>query len=163
MTKRSGNMTLNTLDRSGRPVVPTPEDIQLAKESTKKLAALNMTGEGHPAQYVVTDNHCMELQLSKSMFAALMEVIQEMASGKAIMLIPVDAELTTQEAADMLNVSRPYFVRLLDEGKIPFRTVGRYRRVRYEDLLKYQQLAEVKRQAAMDSLVAQAQELGLGY
>ena len=112
---------------------------------------------------LVIDNKRMEIKLSKSMFIALTELLEEMAAGRAVMLIPVAAELTTQEAADLLNVSRPYFVKLLDDGKIPCRTVGRYRRVRYEDLMKYQQLADAKRQTAMDSLVAQAQELGLGY
>ena len=153
-------MTLTTLDKTTKPVVPSLEDIQLAKESSKKIAELNINGAEHIAKLVITDNHGLEIKLSKSMFLALTEIIQEMAAGKAVMLIPVDAELTTQEAADLLNVSRPYFVKLIDEGKIPCRTVGRYRRVRYEDLLKYQQLADARRQSAMDSLVAQAQELG---
>ncbi len=155
-------MTLTTLDKKTKPVVPSLEDIQLAKESTKKIAQLNTEGTDHVAKLVI-DNKRMEIKLSKSMFIALTELLEEMAAGRAVMLIPVDAELTTQEAADLLNVSRPYFVKLLDDGKIPCRTVGRYRRVRYEDLMKYQQLADAKRQTAMDSLVAQAQELGLGY
>ncbi|MBK9622557.1 MAG: helix-turn-helix domain-containing protein [Candidatus Obscuribacter sp.] len=155
-------MTLTTLDKKTKPVVPSLEDIQLAKESTKNIAQLNTEGTDHVAKLVI-DNKRMEIKLSKSMFIALTELLEEMAAGRAVMLIPVDAELTTQEAADLLNVSRPYFVKLLDDGKIPCRTVGRYRRVRYEDLMKYQQLADAKRQTAMDSLVAQAQELGLGY
>lgn len=155
-------MTLTTLDKTTKPVVPSLEDIQLAKESTKKIAELNTEGTDHVAKLVI-DNKRMEIKLSKSMFIALTKLLQEMAAGKAVMLIPVDAEFTTQEAADLLNVSRPYFVKLLDDGKIPCRTVGRYRRVRYEDLMKYKQLADAKRQSAMDSLVAQAQELGLGY
>ncbi len=156
-------MTSTALDKNARPVVPSPEDIKLAKESSKKMEALNIQSAKHTAKLIVTDNHCIEFQLSKTMFEALREVINEMAAGRAIMLIPVNSELTTQEAANLLNVSRPYFVKLLDEGKIPFRTVGRYRRVLYEDLIKYQKVAEAKRQAAMDELVAQAQELNLGY
>jgi excisionase family DNA binding protein len=155
-------MTLTTMDKTTKPVVPTLEDIQLAKESTRQIAELNAEGTEHVAKVVIDDKR-LEIKLSKSMFLALTELLQEMAAGKAVMLIPVDAELTTQEAADLLNVSRPYFVKLLDDGKIPCRTVGRYRRVRYEDLMKYQQLADAKRQSAMDKLVAQAQELGLGY
>lgn len=129
-------MTHNALDRTNRPVVPTPEDIQLAKQSSAKIAAMNISKQQEltKSEYVLTDKQGMELQLSKSMFEALTDVIKEMAAGKAVMLIPVDAELTTQEAADMLNVSRPYFVGLLDQNKIPYRTVGRYRRVRYNEL-----------------------------
>lgn len=154
-------MTTLTRERNTRPVVPTPEDILLAKESTKKFAALSVKDK-EDAHYVLTDKQSkVELKISKSMFVAFIELMQEMADGKAIMLIPVDAELTTQEAADMLNVSRPYVVKLLDEGQLPSRTVGRYRRVRFEDLLKYQQTLESRRQTALDEMAAQAQELGL--
>ena len=155
-------MTRTALDKTTKPVVPSLADIKLAKESTKKIAELNTKGTEHVAKLVIGKQR-MEIKLSHSMLIALTEMLKEMAAGKAVMLIPVDAELTTQEAADLLNVSRPYFVKLLDDGKIPCRTVGRYRRVRYEDLMKYQQLADAKRQTAMDKLVAQAQELGLGY
>ncbi len=154
-------MTTLSQERNNRPVVPTPEDVQLAKESTRKFAALS-TKDKEDAHYVLTDKQSnVELKISKAMFEAFIELMKEMADGKAIMLIPVDAELTTQEAADMLNVSRPYVVKLLDEGQIPSRTVGRYRRVRFEDLLKYQQEMEARRQAALNEMAAQTQELEL--
>ncbi len=156
-------MTSTALDKNARKVVPTSEDIKLAIESIKKMDALNIQAAEHTAKLMLTDHHCIEFQLSKTMFEALREVIHEMAAGRAVMLVPVNAELTTQEAANMLNVSRPYFVKLLDEGKIPYRTVGRYRRILYEDLLRYQKVIEAKRQSAMNELTAQAQELNLGY
>lgn len=150
------------MERMTRPVVPTPADVELAKESTLTLAALFREHKKKDALYVLTDKkRNVELKLSPSMFEALMEVINEMAQGKAIMLMPIDAELTTQEAANILNVSRPYFVKLLDEKQIPSRLVGRYRRVRFEDLLNYQRKLERDRQAALDEMAAQAQELGL--
>ena len=76
---------------------------------------------------------------------------------------PSGAELTTQDAADLLNVSRPYLVRLLKEGKIPFRGVGRERRIPVKDVIKYKEANDRKREMALRKLARQAQELGLGY
>jgi excisionase family DNA binding protein len=76
-------------------------------------------------------------------------------------LIPVHAELTTQEAADMLNISRPSLIQLLDEGKIDYRRVGTHRRVRFEALMKFKRQADADRKSALADLVAYDQELGI--
>ena len=86
-----------------------------------------------------------------------------MAKGNAVTVIPVHAELTTQQAADILNVSRPFLVRLVAEGKIPCRRVGSHRRIRVQDLLKYKRHLEQERLKAIEELAAQAQELGRGH
>ena len=78
-------------------------------------------------------------------------------------LIPQHAELTTQQAADFLNVSRPFFVKLLEEGKLPFHKVGSHRRIYFRDLVAYKEQNINERRQAMDELAAQAQELKLGY
>jgi excisionase family DNA binding protein len=89
------------------------------------------------------------------------DIIGEMASGNAVQLIPQHAELTTQEAADLFNVSRPYFARLLDEGRMPFHRVGAHRRVYLADVLAYKAEHHRARRKTLDDLSALDQELGL--
>jgi excisionase family DNA binding protein len=90
-----------------------------------------------------------------------LRILEEMARGNAVTIIPVQAELTTQEAADMLNISRPSLIQLLDEGKIEYRRVGTHRRVRFESLMKYKRQADEQRRAVLEELAAYDQELGI--
>ncbi|MGH9481715.1 MAG: excisionase family DNA-binding protein [Terriglobales bacterium] len=91
----------------------------------------------------------------------LVRMLEEMARGNAVRVIPVHAEMTTQEAADLLNISRPSLIQLLEGGKIGYRRVGRHRRVRIEALMKYKRRADEARRAALDELAAYDQELGI--
>lgn len=92
------------------------------------------------------------------LFAAMLAAL---ASGKGVQIIPVDAELTTQQAADLLNVSRPYLIGLLDDDKIPYRLVGRHRRIRFEDLMSFKREDDQRRHDAVGALAQLGQELGL--
>lgn len=89
------------------------------------------------------------------------QILGALAEGRGVQIIPKETELTTQQAADMLNVSRPYLISLLESGQIPFRKVGRHRRVTFEAIMEYRRRDEVVRRAAADDLVALGEELGL--
>ena len=91
----------------------------------------------------------------------LKEILDHMAHGFGVALTPLHAELTTRQAADLLQVSRTHLVQLLDEGRIPCRMVGSHRRVRTSDILAFRRETEHRRKQALDQLTARDQELGL--
>ena len=101
------------------------------------------------------------LRIPASAVRMLVRILEEMARGNAVTLIPVHAELTTQEAADMLNISRPSLIQLLDEGKIEYRKIGTHRRVKFESLMAYKRKADMERRAALAELAAYDQEIGI--
>jgi len=101
------------------------------------------------------------VQLPAMAVSLLLRILEEMAHGNAVTVIPVHTELTTQEAADMLHISRPSLIQLLEEGKIEYRRVGTHRRVRFESLMKYKRQVDQARRAALEELAAYDQELGI--
>ncbi len=144
-------------------VAPTERESQLAEESSRILSFYLQDTEEQTI-IVISEGGQQETVLIPAVaFNMLVNILTQMARGNAITLIPVRAELTTQEAADILNVSRPFLVKLLEEGKIPYRKVGTRRRVLYRDLAQYKGRIDERRRATLDKLAAQAQELGMGY
>ncbi len=154
-------MTTLALDPT-EPVAPTEADAMLARESARRLAPQLAKANGAMRLQVVDDAGGSDaVTIPTAAFRLLVAILAQMASGNAVRLIPHHAELTTQEAAELLNVSRPYLVRLLDEGKIPFRHVGTHRRVLFKDLMAYRTEHRRLRGAALDDLTRLSQELGL--
>lgn len=137
-------------------IIPTEDDAELAATASRALAA------GSPNGLVVRLGD-KELQLPKSVTPFLVHVLTEMAQGNALTLIPTHAELTTQEAADFLSVSRPFLVSLLEANKIPYHKVGTHRRVRFYDLDAFKKQNEAERQRTMQKLADEAQALDMGY
>ncbi len=144
------------LERNGT-IVPSEEDAKLATETSRILSK-------HSDQnlHVQLDDG-QPLLLPHAIKELISHLLVEMSQGNAVTLIPVHAEMTTQEAADFLNVSRPYLVKLLETNQIPHHKVGTHRRVRFNELKAFKQRQAEARAAALDELAAQAQELNMGY
>ncbi len=101
-----------------------------------------------------------EIELPESLFHVLRQLVYHLAQGRAVTIVPLNKELTTQEAADMLNISRPYLIKLLEQGEIPFTRTGTHRRIRFSDLIEYKKLRDSERRRGMAELTQLSQELG---
>ena len=146
-----------TIDRNGALTVPDETDSELAATASRELA------RARKASISVRLDDGTDLHLPKAVTPLLFKILTEMGQGNAVTLIPLHAELTTQEAANLMNISRPYLNKLLDRGDIPHHKVGTHRRIRFEDLERFRGRREVERRKALEELAAQAQELGAGY
>ena len=142
--------------------LPTSEEIDVAKQSSRTLAKyasadrvqMSISGSNGESDEFVLPGHVMKI---------LLDVLSEMSKGNAISLIPHNQEVSTQEAANILNVSRPFLVKLLENGDIPFHKVGTHRRVRLQDILSYKTETDEQRSEALDKLAELSQSEGMGY
>jgi excisionase family DNA binding protein len=102
-------------------------------------------------------------QLPEIAVRMISQVLDTLADGRGIAVMPLDSDLTPNQAADYLNVSRPYFLGLLNKGKIPFHRVGSHKRVHLRSLMAYRRLQDEESEKALAELASQAQELNMGY
>lgn len=145
-------------------VTPTEADTRLAEESSRRLARLLGKRRRHLRLSVQADDEVEQsVAIPVPAFRLLAEILTHMAQGNAVTLMPVHTELTTQQAADLLSVSRPFLIRLIEEGRIPFRKVGSHRRIRLDDLMAYKRTIDQDRLKALEELAAEAQKQGMGY
>lgn len=152
-----------TASRIYEPVLPDEKDRELAEKSSRSLVGhLRSKSEAH-LRVVEKGTTVANVLLPKAALKLLVDLLAEMARGNAVTLIPVHAELTTQQAADLIQVSRPFLVGLLDQKAIPFRKVGTHRRVLFKDLMAYKHAVDAKRSKALDELTKQGQELKMGF
>lgn len=140
--------------------LPTESDATLAQETCRLLA--QRIRSSAPLSFRILDASKEEtLLIPAPAVKMLVRILEEMALGNAVTLTPVHAELTTQEAADMLNISRPSLIQLLEDGKIEYRKVGTHRRVKFEAVMSYKRAADAERRAALAELAAYDQEIGI--
>ena len=144
-------------------VVPSNKEAALAEKSSRILSDYIKTTKTPTLQLIDTKKENKKIVLPPQALLLLVGILEQMSQGNAVSLIPIHAELTTQEAADLLHVSRPYLINLLKEGKIPFRKVGTKRRILTEDVLCYKSTIDRKRLKTLEALTKQAQELDMGY
>lgn len=145
-------------------MLPTRQEAMLAKLCSQELSAVIETkAEAQTVSVTDTKGVVHAVNMPVSALRLLVDLLTELGEGNTVKLVPVHAELTTQEAADLLNVSRPTLVRLLDEGVIPFHRTGNRRKVKFADLRSYQQTLEQERLGSLSELSQLDQALGLGY
>jgi len=139
------------------PVSITGEEREIARISSEKLAKyrsktlkIQLGSKG-------------ECTIPTSAIPLLAEMLSVMAEGQAVTIVPVQTELTTQQAAEVLGVSRPFLIKLLDSGEISHRLVGTHRRVLLKDILEYRRQTDRHRETTLEELAAEAQKLNLGY
>ncbi|CAD6510380.1 helix-turn-helix domain-containing protein [Paraburkholderia sabiae] len=144
--------------------LPVEREVEAAVQGQRALAAYLATNfETQRIQIFDEKNRAHQVELPTSALRLLVDILAELADGNAVRVVPVHAELTTQEAADLLNVSRPHLVKLLEEKALPYHKTGKHRRVRFADLMRFKAERDQASEQAMEALAQQAQKLGMGY
>jgi excisionase family DNA binding protein len=143
--------------------IPSKEDAILAGKALESLSKL-VEGQRMPGMIPFASlSKFKELVMPIGIFELILELLNQAAQGHSVTIIPSNKEFTTQEAADLLNVSRPFVIKLLEDGKIPFHKVGAHRRIKARDLMTYRRESEKESLEAFQELAKLSQKMGLGY
>jgi excisionase family DNA binding protein len=144
---------------------PDEHDAEMAREALAlvKRYLQEHPGDPHdPVRLTVRETGAEQLILPRSAIEVMAAILAHMAAGQSVSVVPHNAELTTQQAADLLNVSRPFLIGLLDAGEIEYHMVGTHRRIKASSLVDYQRRDDARRRGVADELTVLSQELGLG-
>ena len=152
-------------------VTPTQDESDIARESSHQLArllgGLKLDGEESASQpvkiEVQMDRDHEVVSLPASALRLLNHILVQMAQGNVVTVVPTQCEITTQQAADVLNVSRPFLIELLEKKELPFRKVGTHRRLALGDVMAYKNRIDAARMTVLDELAAEAQTSDMGY
>lgn len=151
--------------QASRPKLPSEKATLEAQRAFQMLEHVSRKRNGRAIPHVQIlqegGKPDVDVTVPREALDLLLEILSQMAQGNAVTIVPVHAELTTQQAADLLNVSRPYLVALLDEGRIPHRMVGTHRRVRFADLMEFKSRVEAEQRRTMDELAEETRKLEL--
>lgn len=142
------------------PILPSLEDAALAKAAQIALAGYDASGATLDVRISAAGKE-RTLDLPPLVKDMLKDILEAIAAGKAVSLVPVEAEITTQQAAALLNVSRPYLVGMVEKGLLPARMVGNQRRLPLQDVLAYKAENRARRKEALAELAVHDQALGL--
>jgi excisionase family DNA binding protein len=142
-------------------IIPTPEESKLALKTLEVLPSDCLKSDHVKLQFKVRGGSSQSVEIPSFAIKPLIDILRHTASGHAVSFVPIRQEVTTQEAAEILNVSRPFVIGLLEKHEIPFRLVGTHRRIPLLALLQYKRRTSAIREEALDFLAAQAQELKL--
>ncbi len=152
---------MTNLVHSHRQSAPTAQEASLARISSQRLSRY-VTREKPVSLHLMKAGQ-EPIELPAGAVVLLMDILDAMAAGRGVTIIPENAELTTVQAAALLNVSRPFLIKLLEEKVIPHRLVGKHRRIQIDDVMAYKTRIDREREAVLDRLTAEAQDHDMGY
>ena len=135
------------------------EPIALPESEGTQIRELNRMLQGGTPELVSADGE--KVELPDAVFRLLKDIVRNMQLGRAIVLIPENQQLTTQRAADLLGVSRPHLIKLLEAGELPYHKAGSHRRIYLRDFVAYQKRRDAERKRALDRIAKEAYEVGL--
>jgi excisionase family DNA binding protein len=143
------------------PTIPSDQDALLAREASRAITTQHANMGSLKLQLANAGKEVTTVLLPAAAAKLLLQILNELGNGRPVSVAPTDVEITTQQAADLLNVSRPYLVGLVEKGELPVRKVGNQRRLPLADVLEYKARNRANRLEALRELTALDQELGL--